>query len=166
MTKHCTEDFEQLCSDILSNNKFNQLSHELHHGISRYEHSLRVARYTYMVGKSLHMKNLDKMTRAALLHDFYLDEQFNKENSVEKLSLHPSIAAKNAKEMFNTNEMQDNIIKSHMFPIKGEIPKYKESWLVSGMDKTAATYEMCSFKFALVVNVLLIFMFNMITLQK
>lgn len=167
MTKKSTQEFETICQDILSNEKFNKLSNELHHGISRYEHSLRVARLTYRIAKLFRMKNLQITTRAALLHDFYTNEDFeNKENSVQKLSAHPIVAAENAKKCYNIGKIEENIIKSHMFPIKGEVPKYKESWLVTAMDKTAAAYEMSCFKFSLAVNVLLLFMFNLITIQR
>lgn len=167
MTKRSKQDFETTCQDILINDKFNELKHELHHGISRYDHSMRVARLTYKMTKLLHMKNAEITTRAALLHDFYTDNDFNdNENSIKKLSEHPMIAAENAKKYYNIGNIEENIIKSHMFPIKGEIPKYKESWLVSAMDKTAATYEMCCFKFNLVLNVLFIFIFNVLTIQR
>lgn len=167
MTKRSKQDFETTCQDILNNDKFNELKKELHHGISRYDHSLRVARYTYLFAKIFHMKNIDLTTRAALLHDFYTDNDFkNAENSVQKLSSHPIIAADNAKKYYKIGKIEENIIKSHMFPLKGEIPKYKESWLVSAMDKTAATYEMCCFKFNLALNVLLLFIFNILTIQR
>ena len=167
MTKKSEQEFETICQDILVNDKFNQLSNELHHGISRYDHSLRVARLTYKVAKLFRMKNLKITTRAALLHDFYTNDDFaNKENSVQKRSAHPIIAAENAKKCYNIGKIEEKIIKSHMFRVKGEVPKYKESWLVTAMDKTAATYEMCCFKFSLAVNVLLLFMFNLITIQR
>ena len=53
-----------------------------------------------------------------------------------------------------------------MFPISKEIPKYKESYLVSTMDKCVAAYEMYKFKFSLIFTIWALFIFNMITLQK
>ena len=167
MTKRSKQDFEMACNDILINDKFNALKHELHHGISRYDHSLRVARLTYKFTKFLHMKNADVATRAALLHDFYVEEDFdNERSSINKLTTHPQIAATNAKKYYKIGKLEENIIKSHMFPMKGELPRYKESWVVSTMDKTAAIYEMCCFKFSLAVNILLLFIFNLITIQR
>ena len=167
MIKRSKQDFEKTCNDILTNDKFNALKHELHHGISRYDHSLRVARLTYRFTRFLHMKNAEVATRAALLHDFYVDGDFNTEKSgVSKLTSHAQIAAKNAKEYYEIGKLEENIIKSHMFPMKGELPKYKESWVVSTMDKTAAVYEMCCFKFGLAINILLLFVFNLITIQR
>lgn len=167
MINRSNQDFEMTCSDILTNDKFSALKHELHHGISRYDHSMRVAKLTYRFTKFLHMKNAEATTRAALLHDFYVDSDFDKgKSSVAKLASHPQIAAINAKKYYNIGKLEENIIKSHMFPMKGELPKYKESWVVSTMDKTAAVYEMCVFKFNLAINILLLFIFNLITIQR
>lgn len=167
MTKKQDNDFYTICADILENEKFKQLGNELHHGISRYTHSLRVAQLTYRFTKLLHMKNSKSTTRAALLHDFYLEKDFkNQENKVKMLSVHPILAAENAKKYYNINELEENIIRSHMFPIKGEVPKYKESWIVSLMDKSAAIYEMSCFKTGLALNIMLLFIFNLLTIQR
>lgn len=167
MTNKKAKEFDSYCSDILNNNKFKELDKELHHGISRYGHSLRVAKFTYNAAKIFRMKNIKLVTRAALLHDFYKEDDFvNDENKFGKLKEHPLIAVENAKKYYNIGRIEENIIKSHMFPISKEVPKYKESWLVTLMDKAVATYEMCCFKFSLILNILLIFVFNLITIQR
>lgn len=159
------KEFNTIVKDILDNENFINLNQELHHGITRYDHSLRVAKTTYKIGKKLRMKNLEDTTRAALLHDFYTDSQFKEEKPNERLYLHPELAAKNAKEEYQINALQENIIKSHMFPLKGEKPKYKEAWLVSGVDKIVAAYEMYRFKASLMVNIWVLFLFNLL-IQK
>ena len=110
-------EFEIIVEDILNNDKFKSLSRELHHGISRYEHSLRVAKYSYNVATILHMKNYKEITRAALLHDFYDDVDLGNDTPYERLYTHPHMAVVNAKKYFELNETQENIIESHMFPI-------------------------------------------------
>ena len=64
-----TYEFDQIVNDITNHERFLDLKHELHHGISRYEHSLRVAKVTYQISKKLHL-DYERATRAALLHDF------------------------------------------------------------------------------------------------
>ena len=44
MTKKTNCEFESLVSDILDNKYFLETKHDLHHGTSKYEHSIRVAR--------------------------------------------------------------------------------------------------------------------------
>ena len=159
-------EFCNLIDNIINNDNFKALDSELHHGISRYDHSIRVAKATYFVGKRLHLKKLKETVTAAVLHDYYLDKDLEEYNAGQKLKQHPDLACANAMKDFNITEFEQNIIKSHMFPICNELPKYKESYLVSTMDKCVAAYEMYKFKFSLVFTVWALFIFNMITLQK
>ncbi len=165
MTKKSSGNFELVVKDILNNPEFNKLKNELHHGITRYDHSLRVAKYTYKMCKLFKIKKIEEVTRAALLHDFYIDEQFNNETPKERLTIHPKLAAENSNKHFGITKLQENIIKSHMFPLKGEIPKHKESWLVTLADKSVATYEMPRFKLSGALSVYALFIINFI-MQK
>lgn len=165
MSKKNKDEFLSIINDIINNDKFKELDNELHHGITRYGHSCRVAKASYKLSKTFHM-DYQKITRAALLHDFYLDSDFNEEKPKERLSLHPSKALVNAKKYFDLDDIQANIIETHMFPLCDSMPKYKESWLVSAVDKGVALYEMYRFKFKLIVNIWAIFLFNIITLNK
>ncbi len=165
MAKKTSDKFEDVVSDILKNEEFNKLKTQLHHGITRYEHSLRVAKVTYKISKRLKMKHTKEITRAALLHDFYMDDELHNETPKDRLHLHPALADANAKKHFNINDLQSNIIKSHMFPLQGDKPKYKESWLVTLVDKSVATYEMPRFKLSGAISVYILFLFNII-IQK
>ena len=160
-----TYEFNQIVEDILKHEEFLKLQHELHHGISRFEHSVRVAKMAYRMSKKLGM-DYERVTRAALLHDFYTDEDTLKYNAKQTLKTHPSIALDNAKKYFDLDKMQENIIEAHMFPLTKKIPAYKESWLVSGADKVVATHEMYRYKAQMALGIWLIFIFNMIAIQK
>ena len=74
MTINKEVEFNSIISDILKNKEFIDLKYEIHHGISRLDHSLNVARLTYKMCKRLHVKNYKEITRAALLHDFFRTE--------------------------------------------------------------------------------------------
>ena len=97
MSNKQKEEFNSLVQDIIENKKFNKLTKELHHGITRYEHSMRVARWTYKICNLLKMKYKTDITRAALLHDFYVNDDLASENGAAKLGEHPSVALKNSK---------------------------------------------------------------------
>lgn len=112
------------------------------------------------------MKNKNEITRAALLHDFYVDNDLVSEHGYEKLGEHPDVALTNSLKYFKLDEMQQDIIKSHMFPCTNVIPKYKESWLVSGVDKTVSAYEMLRFKASLYLGIYLLFLFEIIRLPR
>ena len=165
MKKSHKTEFDIINSDILTNNNFRQLDNELHHGISRYGHSYRVATWTYKITKKLGL-NYKSATRAALLHDFYLNEDLDTKNSFTALFDHPSKALENASKAYNLTSLEANIIESHMFPFGYKLPKYKESWIVTLVDKSVALYEMYRYKLSLKLGIYLIFAFNMITVQK
>ena len=50
--------FDDIINDILFNEKFNKLSNDEHHGITRYEHSIRVAKYSFLISKKFGLKNV------------------------------------------------------------------------------------------------------------
>lgn len=121
------------------NDEFKELKNINHHGITRYDHSVRVAYYTYLITKILHM-NYEEATIAALLHDFFTDE-VEDELSIFKLRRHPKCALNNAHKYFELTDLQIDIISTHMFPITFTPPKYLESWLVDIIDDVSAIYE-------------------------
>lgn len=159
------QEFQEIVKDILNNEEFQKLDFELHHGISRYEHSLRVAKTTYKMAKKFHWNYTD-VTRAALLHDFFFDSQLATYNNAQTWCKHPEFALENASKYFELDQVQKNAIVSHMFPSCKVMPKYKESWLITCVDKGVSFYEMYRYKASLVLGVWTIFIFNMITLQK
>ena len=165
MKKLNKTEFEDIINDILINNKFKELDSELHHGISRMGHCLRVAKGTYKLTKKLNL-NYKSATRAALMHDFYLDDELETKNSFTALFDHPSKALETASKYYNLTSLESNIIESHMFPFGYKMPKHAESWIVTLVDKSVAVYEMYRYKLSLKLGIYLIFIFNMITVQR
>ena len=166
MSKKDTEEFYSLVKDITDNKDFNKLNKELHHGITRYDHSMRVAKWTYQICNKLNIKSIKETTRAALLHDFYINKDLKEENGVQKLKDHPNKALENSLKYYDLNNVQQDIIKSHMFPCNLNVPKYKESWLVSGIDKIVGTYEILRFKTSLYIGIYILFLFEVIRLPR
>ena len=139
MDKYEDYEFIEIISPILEIEEFRKLNNIRHHGITRLDHSLRVAYYSYLVTKFLRL-NYYEVTQAALLHDFFLDE-VDDENMIIKLIKHPNIALSNTKKYFDLTPMQEDIIKKHMFPVTIIPPLYLESWIVDIVDDIAAIYE-------------------------
>lgn len=132
-------EFNKIICEVSNNKEFQKLKKVKHHGINRYEHSVRVAYYTYKITKILHL-DYKEATIAALLHDFFQEEVSDK-NFVVRLRKHPGIAVKNATQYFKLNEKQIDIIKTHMFPITFTPPKYMEGWIVDFVDDASAIFE-------------------------
>lgn len=142
MNKYQDEEFFEIIKPIINNKEFKKIKGIIHHGITRYDHCMRVAYFSYKTSKFL---NLDykEVTEAALLHDFFIDE-VNTKNKFEQLTKHPEYALENAKKYFKLTAKQEDIIKTHMFPVTLTPPKYIESWLVDIIDDAAAIYEKTS----------------------
>ena len=139
MRKYKDEEFRQIIKPILDNSNFEETKNITHHGITRYDHSMRVAYFSYIITKFLRL-DYKETTEAALLHDFFTEEVKDK-NQVARLRQHPTYAVKNAKKYFDLSEKQEDIIKTHMFPVTFTPPKYLESWIVDLVDDISAIYE-------------------------
>lgn len=139
MKKYNDCEFFDIVNHILENEEFRKLDDIRHHGITRLNHCMRVAYYSYLITKFLRL-NYVEVTEAALLHDFFTDELESK-NMIVSLIRHPYIALDNSKKYFNLSIMQEDIIKTHMFPVSLVPPKYIESWIVDIIDDICAIYE-------------------------
>lgn len=181
MTKKTTCVFESLVSDILENEYFLETKKDLHHGTSKYEHSLRVAKLSYKLSK-IFKSDIKYTTRAGLLHDFFLGTRKAKEEN--SYLNHPITASINAKKYFNVTELEAEAIKTHMFhhillkkvlpfinhkekaSIKEFKPKSKEGWIVCVSDLIISAIELERFQFTYVANVALILIFNIIMFKN
>lgn len=148
-------------SPILTHNEFLKTKSIVHHGSTRYNHSVRVAYLSYLTSKTLGC-DTKATVRAAALHDFFLvRDDKNIMTETKMLINHPSIAKSNAIEYFGVNEKEQNIIESHMFPISNTVPKSKEAWIVSICDKAVSLFESLS-KVKTQVSVLSLLIINFI----
>lgn len=139
------KEFNNIIKDIVTNEEFMKLQNEVHHSTTRFNHSLRVAYEVYNKLKDNNQNYVDA-TRAALLHDFFFDDDLSSSQN-DRLNNHPLVALENAKKYFDINELQENIILSHMYPLSYCLPRFKESWIVSLMDKKVTILEFKRFGF-------------------
>lgn len=148
------KEYKKIVKDIFRNPEFKKTYNIEHHGISRMEHSIKISYYSYKLAKLLKLDYIS-VARGGLLHDFYLegDERSTKRKFIDTF-IHPKKALNTSIKNFNINEIEQNIIISHMFPIYPSIPKYKESILVNTVDKIIGSKEMlrafrykCKYKF-------------------
>ncbi len=151
-------DFISIIEPILENKDFIETQATIHHGITKLDHSIKVAYHSYNIAKKL---NLDytSVARAGILHDFYFSSCEGKSISKDAILLtykHHNIALYNAEKNFKLNDIEKDIIVKHMFPsVPYTIPKYKESFLVALVDKVIGTHEgLCKIKKLINANVL------------
>ena len=162
------EKYLDIVKDILKCEEFVYMGKIKHHDNNRLEHSLRVSYCAYKVAKKLRLNYID-VARGGLLHDFFLERTVDYNKWTDKIKLytinHPKQALVNAKQYFDINELQEDIIRTHMFPIDIKIPKYAESWVVSSVDKLVSTYEFSkkfSHKLSYITNFALLFLINVL----
>ena len=134
-------DFFMIINDILLNENVENLKNFKHHyGSTRFEHCISVSYYSYIICKFLHLDYVSA-SRAGMLHDlFFYDSNIDKKPKFH-LWKHPKIALKNAKELFNLNDKECDIILKHMWPITFIPPRYIESYIITFIDKYSALYE-------------------------
>ena len=139
------DEFKSIIKDITSNENILALKERIQHASnSRFYHCLCVSYYTYVICKKL---DLDYVcaARGAMLHDFYYYDWRDKHVEGQKrfhAFRHPRIALNNAKDLFELNEVEQDIIIKHMWPLTIMLPTYKESYIVTLVDKYCATYEL------------------------
>ena len=139
MYKYKNREFNTLIQPIAENEEFLKTKDIKHHGLTRYDHSRRVAYFSYLVTKFLRL-DYKETTEAAMLHDFFTTE-VQYDNAIFKLRRHPNHAVENSKKYFELSDKQVDIIKTHMFPVTFTPPKYLESWIVDIVDDVVSIYE-------------------------
>ena len=112
-----------------------------HNCYSRLNHSLDVAYYSFFIAKLLRW-DTGSTARGALLHDLYLYDRGESEHSLkEHLRSHPKVALENARKLLELNEVEEDIIRKHMWFATLTPPRYKESFIVTFVDKFCAVRE-------------------------
>ena len=158
-------EYKNIIHHILDNEEFNKMKEVAHHDTNRFEHSLKVSYYSYKIAKALKL-DYEDVARAGLLHDFFLtDTNIKMTKRLACAIKHPKYAAQKSEEIFGISEKEKDIIKTHMFPLNLNVPKYTESWLVTLVDKGVALKEQghkYGYKLAYFMNMYLLFLINSI----
>ena len=106
------KEYYDIVSNIITDARFKELKNDTHHNTNKYDHLVRVSKLSYKIAK--HTKaNVKEVTTAGILHDFFHGGR--KDVQANSYLNHPFTSAKNAKECFNINDNEVEIIKTHMF---------------------------------------------------
>ena len=139
------EEYMEIVKDIINNETVLEMKkYRQHYNINTYEHCLNVSYISYRICKKLKL-DYKSMARAAMLHDLFL---YDWRNSRKELNLegyhayvHPKIALENASKLYDLNEKEKDIILKHMWPVTLKLPKYKETYIITLVDKYSALQE-------------------------
>jgi len=137
--------FQKCLREVSSSDRALQMKQYVQHGnTSTYAHCQRVATFSYRISQLFHLKvDTKSLICGAFLHDFYL---YDWHESSEDHRLHgfhhPAVALKNAQQDFCLNEIEKNIISSHMWPLTlTRLPRCMEAVLVCIADKLCSIGE-------------------------
>jgi len=110
-----------------------------HHDATTLRHVISVSLVSYYLARACGLDS-SSTARGALLHDFFL---YDWRDGIRRQhrTTHPRTALYNALNRFSLNDVEADIIFSHMWPVARPIPKYRESFLVGIVDKIVSTRE-------------------------
>ena len=136
-------EFQQIIKPLISNTTVQQMkNYRQHYETSCFDHCYCAAYYCYLICKKY---NLDykSATRAAMLHDLFLYDWRVRQPDRKGLHAftHGKVACNNACKLFDLNEKEKDIIIKHMWPVTLAIPKYKETFIITLVDKYFAVAE-------------------------
>ena len=137
------EDFIMIISDLLDQEKVQEMKqYRQHYNINCFEHCLLVSYNTYLICKKHHLDYISG-ARAGMLHDLFLYDWRKRENGRKGLHAytHPKVALKHASTFLNLNDKEKDMILKHMWPVTPAIPKYKETFVLTFVDKYFAVAE-------------------------
>jgi len=127
----------------------NLLNTKQHRTSNTYRHVSLVAKKSVQYALK---RNLDidyySLIRGAFLHDlFFYDWRKEKDKAFHHLTRHPQVAYENAKQYFDLNDIEKDIIVNHMWPVTfRHFPRTKEGRIVNHIDKTVTFKEVFSKK--------------------
>lgn len=137
------EEYMSIVKDIIENDLVNQMKqYRQHFTVSCFDHCLYVSYNLYLLCKK-HKLDYISAARAGLVHDLFLYDWRKRQEGRKGLHAytHPKTAYENAKKIFNLNKKEKDIILKHMWPVTLAIPRYKETFLMTYVDKYFAYSE-------------------------
>lgn len=138
--------FRSCVSDLIDSDAVRKMNEYIQHSdVTTLEHCVYVAYISFLICRFFGF-NSYAAARGGLLHDLFLyDWHYENPSNGPHGFTHPTTALKNANHYFELSEMEQDIIKKHMWPLTVKLPRYKESLVVCGADKFCAVAETLGF---------------------
>ena len=138
------KEFYNMANPVIDNPEYQKLKKIKHHDKDIYTHNLSVAWISFLLAKRFGLR-IGDVVRGALLHDFFFYDWRtfrDKDYILPHGFSHPVISYKNAVKVFGRlTPVEKDIIVKHMWPLTVVPPRYRESLLVTMVDKAVASRE-------------------------
>ena len=137
------EEFIKIIDDLLHNETVLKMKNfRQHYETSCFDHCLEASYFCYKICKK-HKLDYVSSARAAMVHDLFL---YNwRERQPDRKGLHAFTHGKtsyeNACKIMEVNKLQKDMIIKHMWPLTIAIPRYKETFILTLVDKYCALSE-------------------------
>lgn len=136
-------DFLNIIEDLINNETVLKMkTFRQHYETTCFDHCLEASYYCYKICKKL---NLDykSAARAAMVHDLFLYDWRVRQPDRKGLHAftHGKTSFENACKIMDINALQKDMITKHMWPVTVSFPKYKETYILTLVDKYCALSE-------------------------
>jgi uncharacterized protein len=147
-TRNLYNEFYEAIRDLAEHPVVLEMKKYPHHcNTSCYQHCLNVAYYNYKICKAFGL-DAKAAARAGMVHDLFLyDWRTHKELTKDYFHAmtHPRVALNNAKKHFKLNELEQEIILKHMWPLTVIPPKSWEAFIIGMTDKYCGFFEIADY---------------------
>ena len=137
-------EFQNIINELITNPTVQEMKkYRQHYETTCFDHCYMAAYYCFLICKKYHLDYISA-TRAAMLHDLFLYDWRVRQDGRKGLHAftHGKQACQNACQLFDLNEKEKDIITKHMWPVTFfSFPKYKESFIITLVDKYCAIQE-------------------------
>lgn len=135
-------EFQTIIYDLFNNETVKEMKkYRQHYNTNCFDHCYVSSYYCYLICKKLKL-DYKSAARGAMLHDLFLYDWRKKQDRTGLHAFtHGKTACENACKLFNLNNKEKDIIVKHMWPVTLVPPKYKESFILTLVDKYCALSE-------------------------
>lgn len=136
-------EFLNIIDDLLHNETVLKMKNfRQHYETSCFDHCLEASYFCYKICKKFKLDHTSA-ARAAMVHDLFL---YNwRERQPDRKGLHAFTHGKtsyeNASKIMKLNNLQKDMILKHMWPLTISIPRYRETFILTLVDKYCAVSE-------------------------
>lgn len=145
------EEYLRTMDDLLLQDCVQQMRQYMQHGdTSTYTHCRAVSYYSVRLCRAFRLHaDIKSVARGAMLHDMYLYDWHHADEGHRLHGFyHPGTALANARQNFDINDIEANIIRTHMWPLTvTRIPRYREAVIVCLVDKGCSLAETFGYRY-------------------